>query len=131
MDINWILDNLKQKWEKLQKGFENITNFMTALDYIKQAKKIAVIWHDNIDWDSLWSVLAVKKWIENKFPDKEAIAYTNKKPSSVFDFLNPDINYWEDIKLDEDFDLFVILDSANLERLRDLYENNKEVLNWR
>lgn len=128
VDINSILGNIKETGKNIQKWFENITNFMTALDYIKSAKNIAVIWHDNIDWDSLWSVLAVKRWIENKFPDKDVKAFTNKKPSSVFDFLNPEINFWEDIKLSEDFDLFVILDSANLERLGGLYENNKDVL---
>jgi hypothetical protein len=37
--------------------------------------------------------LAVKRWIENKFPDKDVKAFTNKKPSSVFDFLNPEINF--------------------------------------
>jgi len=80
VDFGKVFDNIKEKGQKVQKWFNDITNFLTALDYIKQSKKIAVIWHDKIDWDSLWSVLAVQKWIRNKFEDKEVVSYTNKKP---------------------------------------------------
>ena len=44
------------------------------------------------------------------------------------DFLDYDIKFWEGLKIDEDIDIFIILDSANLERLWDLYENNKDLL---
>jgi len=46
----------------------------------------------------------------------------------VSDFLDYDIKFWEGLKIDEDIDIFIILDSANLERLWDLYENNKDLL---
>lgn len=126
MEIKNIFWNIKEKVEKVQKWFDDNTNFMMILEYIKSAKKIWVIWHDKIDGDSLWSTLAVSQWLKNKFKDKDIISYTNRKPSRVFDFLNYDINFWEDLKIDEDIDLLIICDSANLERLWDLYINNKE-----
>lgn len=126
VDINKFVWNLKEKWKKIHKWFDNITNYLTMFDYIKNAKNIWVIWHDNIDWDSLGSTLAIQEWITNKFPDKKIKAYTNWKPGAVFDFLEADISYWKDLKLDENIDLFIILDSADLSRLWELYENNKE-----
>ncbi len=128
MDIKNITWKLLEKWKNIKQWFEDITNYMLILDYIKNAKNISVIWHDKIDGDSLGSVLAVSKWLKNKFPDKQIISYTNRKPSSVFDFLNPEIQFGEDLKLDENTDLFIILDSANLDRLWNLYTNNKELI---
>lgn len=128
MDIKNITWKILEKWKNLKQWFEDMTNYMLILDYIKNAKNISVIWHDKIDGDSLGSVLAVSKWLKNKFPDKQIISYTNRKPSSVFDFLNSEIQFWENLILDENTDLFIILDSANLERLWDLYKNNKELI---
>ena len=128
MDIKNIKWKLLEKWKNIKQWFEDKTNYMLIFEYIKNAKNISVIWHDKIDGDSLGSVLAVSKWLKNKFPDKEVISYTNRKPSSVFDFLNPEIQFGENLKLNEDTDLFIILDSANLERLWDLYTNNKELI---
>ena len=127
MDFKNIFENIKEKWEKIQKWFNDITNFLTTLDYIKNGKKIALIGHDNIDGDSLGSVLAMQEWLKNKFPEKEIIAYTNKKPSSIFDFLNPEIQYGEWLVLPDDIDLIITLDAANLKRFWELYENNKEI----
>jgi len=126
MDLKNIFDNIKEKWAKIQQWFNDITNFLTTLDYIKNGKKIALIGHDNIDGDSLGSVLAMQEWLKNKFPEKEIVAYTNRKPSSIFDFLNPEIQYGEGLILPDDIDLVITLDSANLERFGKLYENNKE-----
>ena len=128
MDIKNITWKLLEKWKNIKQWFEDKTNYMLIFEYIKNAKNISVIWHDKIDGDSLGSVLAVSKWLKNKFPDKEVISYTNRKPSSVFDFLNPEIQFGENLKLNENTDLFIILDSANLERLWDLYTNNKELI---
>ena len=126
MDFKWVFNNIKEKWVKIQKWFNDVTNFLTTLDYIKNWKHIALIWHDNIDGDSLGSTLALQEWLKNKFPEKKVTAYTNKKPSSIFDFLNPEIQYWEGLILAEDIDLIITLDAANLERFWDLYTNNKE-----
>lgn len=126
MDINKIFWNVKESWKKIYKNFNSMTNYLTMFDYIKSAKNIAVIWHDNIDWDSLWSTLAMQQWLRNKFPDKKITAYTSSKPWEIFSFLNPEIRYWDGLILEENIDLFIILDSAKLERLWDLYENNKE-----
>lgn len=126
VDINKIIWGLKESWKKIYKNFGNITNYLTMFDYIKDAKNIACIGHDNIDWDSLGSTLAMQQWLKNKFPDKKIRAYTSSKPWAVFDFLEPDINYWPELILDENIDLIIVFDAANLERLWDLYKNNKE-----
>ena len=126
MDFKNVFENIKEKWVKLQKWFDNVTNFLTTLDYLKNWQHIALIGHDNIDWDSLGSVLAMKRWISKRFPEKKVYAYTNKKPSSIFDFLEPEIEYWEDLKIADEVDLIITLDSANLERFWEFYTNNKE-----
>ena len=122
MDFKKIIDKVSSVW----KSIAYKANYLSVIDWIADAKSIGIIWHDKIDWDSLWSVLAMQTWVKNKFPDKKVKAYTNRKYSSVFEFLNPEINYGENLKIDKDTDLLIILDSANLERLGDLYYNNKE-----
>jgi len=126
VDINKFVWNLKENWKKIYKNFGSMTDYLTMFDYIKNAKNIALIWHDNIDGDSLGSTLAMQQWLKNKFSDKKINVYTNSKPWAIFDFLKPDINYWDNLVLDDDIDLFIILDSANFWRLWNLYENNKE-----
>ena len=126
VDINKFVWNLKENWKKIYKKFDEKTTYYTLFEYIKNAKNIALIGHDNIDGDSLWSVLAMKQWLKNKFSDKKISAYTNSKPWAVFDFLNPEINYWENLILEDDIDLIMIFDAANIERLWNLYKNNKE-----
>jgi len=126
MDFKNILDKATKIWKDMVSDFSKKVDVLTMFDYIKQAKNIALIGHDKIDWDSLWSTMALKYWLENKFPEKKITAYTNRKYPSVFDFLKPDINYWENLKIDEDTDLIITLDAANLDRLGQLYENNKE-----
>jgi len=126
MDFKNVFENIKEKWVKLQKWFNDVTNFLTTLDYLKNWQHIALIGHDNIDWDSLGSVLAMKRWISKRFPEKKVYAYTNKKPSSIFDFLEPEIEYWENLKIADEVDLIITLDSANLERFWEFYTNNKE-----
>lgn len=128
MDFKNILGKITEKWEQIQKWFWNITNYYTSFDYIKAAKNIWIIWHDRIDWDSLGSVLAMEAWLKNKFTDKKITTYTSSKPSSDFDFLEVNINFAEDLKIDENTDLLILLDCANLERLWKLYENNKELI---
>ena len=126
VDINKIVWNLKENWKKIYKSFDDRTTYYTMFEYIKNATNISVIGHDNIDGDSLGSTLAIQQWLKNKFSDKKITAYTNSKPWAVFDFLKADIKYWDDLVFDDDIDLFIVLDAANVERLWDLYENNKE-----
>ena len=125
MDFKKVIDKVSNVW----KNIASKATFLSVIDRIVDAKSIWIIWHDKIDGDSLGSVLAMQRWIKNKFPDKKVKAYTNRKYPSVFDFLKPEINYGENLKIDEDTDLLIIMDSANLERLWDLYENNKKLIN--
>jgi len=122
MDFKSIVD----KVANVGKNIVSKANYLSVIDWIVDAKSIWIIGHDNIDWDSLGSVLAMQTWIKNKFPNKKVKAYTSSKYPSVFEFLKPEINYWEDLKIDEDTDLLIIMDSANLDRLGKLYENNKD-----
>jgi len=126
MDFKNILEKATKIWKEVIWDFSHKVDVLTAFDYIKQAKNIALVGHDKIDGDSLGSTLALKHWLENKFPDKKITAYTNRKYPKVFEFLNPDILYWEGLKLDEDTDLIITLDAANLNRLGEFYETNKE-----
>jgi len=122
MDFKKIVD----KVSNAGKNIASKANYLSVIDWIPSSKSIWIIWHDKIDGDSLGSVLAMQRWIKNKFPNKKVKAYTNRKYPSVFEFLNPEIEYWEGLKIDEDTDLLIVLDSANLDRLWDLYKNNKE-----
>ena len=122
MDFKKIIDKVSNVW----KNIASKANYLSVIDWLSGAKSIGVIWHDKIDGDSLGSVLAMQRWIKNNFPNKKVKAYTNRKYPSVFEFLNPEIEYWENLEIDEDTDLLIILDSANLERLGDLYKNNKK-----
>jgi len=126
MDFGKIIWTLKERWEKLNKNFQNKVNYLTFFDYVKNAKYIWLIGHDKIDWDSLWSILAMQRWIKSKFQEKKVKSYTNRKPSSVFDFLDYDINYWEKLIIDDDIDLLIIMDCADLQRIWQLYDNNKD-----
>jgi len=126
MDFKNIIDKAAKIGKEVVWDFSQKVDVLTMFDYIKQSKNIALVGHDKIDWDSFWSTMALKYWIENKFPDKKVTAYTNRKYPSVFEFLNPDILYGENLKLDENTDLIITLDSANLSRLWDFYENNKD-----
>ena len=126
MDLKNFLDKATKIWKDIVWDFSKKVDVLTMFDYIKQSKNIALVWHDKIDGDSLWSTMALKYWLENKFPEKKITAYTNRKYPAVFEFLNPEINFGENLKLDEDTDLIITLDAANLDRLGDFYKNNKD-----
>jgi len=126
MDLKKIISKITDTSKKVISKTDYLSNYLYLLDNISSAKNIGIIWHDKIDGDSLWSVLAMQQWIKNKFPNKEVKSYTNRKYSSVFEFLSPDILFWEDLKIHENTDLLIIMDSADLNRLWKLYENNKE-----
>ncbi len=119
--------NIFEKVTQVSKWFTNKVWYLSIMNKIKSAEIISIIWHDRIDWDSLWSVLAMQEWIRNKFPEKTVKSYTNRKYPSVFEFLEPDINYEEWVKIDENTDLIIVMDSANYDRLWELYNNNKEI----
>ncbi len=118
--------DLINKVKKLGKSVLDKASYLGLIDWIVDSKSIAIVGHDKIDWDSLGSVLAMQQWIKNKFPNKKIKAYTNRKYPAVFEFLQPEINYWENLKLEEDTDLIIVLDAANLERLGDFYKNNED-----
>lgn len=127
MNLNKIVWWVKEKWKNIYSSFDKITNYLTMFEYIKSAQKIWLLWHDYIDWDSLWSLLAMEKWIKNKFPEKEIIIYTNQKPWEVFDFLNLErLNFWEGLQLEKNIDLLIFFDCTDFTRLWKLYNNNKE-----
>jgi len=88
------------------------------LDQIKSAfeksDKIALFWHEVIDWDALWAILGLWKLLEKQW--KNISYFTPNKPSHVFDYLN----YWDCLKYDFDYwkyDLLVFLDFNQYSRI--------------
>jgi nanoRNase/pAp phosphatase (c-di-AMP/oligoRNAs hydrolase) len=89
---------------------------------IKSANKIALFWHTNIDWDSLWAMLWLGKLLEKQW--KKIKYFTPIKPGKVFNFLDwikkiktclpagrSDFDYWN-------YDLLIFLDFTWYSRIR-------------
>ena len=102
-------------------------NYNDIFEKIEESNSIAIFWHDRIDWDSLWSCLAMRQWWLNKYSDKIFDIFTSSQPSVVFDFLDDIkcINHGEIDLWDKKYDLTIILDSGNKEQLWDIVKNNK------
>ena len=99
---------------------------------LDEAHSIALFWHENIDWDALWSILGFWALLEKQW--KEVSYFTPHKPSHVFEFLN----LWDKIKYEFDYwkyDVLVFLDFNQYSRIpaftlwhEEYFDSNKKVI---
>ena len=81
---------------------------------IDEAHSFALFWHENIDWDALWSILGFWSLLEKQW--KKVSYFTPNEPSHVFKFLDAldkvktEFDYW-------DYDVIVFLDFNQYSRI--------------
>ena len=101
-------------------------------NWLEEAHSIALFWHENIDWDALWSILGFWALLEKQ--GKEVSYFTPHKPGHVFEFLNLgdklkyEFDYWK-------YDLLVFLDFNQYSRIpaftqwyEEYFDANKKVI---
>ena len=99
---------------------------------LDEAHSVALFWHENIDWDALWSILGFWALLEKLW--KKVSYFTPHKPSHVFEFLN----LWNKIKYEFDYwkyDVLVFLDFNQYSRIpaftlwhEEYFDSNKKVI---
>jgi len=52
---------------------------------LESSQKIAIFWHENIDWDCVWSMLWLWSLLEKQW--KKVSYFTPSQPSKIFNFL--------------------------------------------
>ncbi len=82
--------------------------------FIKNSQKIAIFWHTNPDWDTIWWSLAIWTLLKNIW--KEVHFFTPEKPSKTFNmikninFFSETFDYWK-------YDLIFFIDFSNYDRI--------------
>jgi phosphoesterase RecJ-like protein len=99
---------------------------------LDEAHSVALFWHENIDWDALWSILGFWALLEKLW--KKVSYFTPHKPSHAFEFLN----LWDKIKYEFDYwkyDVLVFLDFNQYSRIpaftlwhEEYFDSNKKVI---
>jgi phosphoesterase RecJ-like protein len=87
---------------------------------LESSNKIAIFWHENIDWDCIWSMLWLWTLLEKQW--KKVWYFTPSEPSKIFKFL-PDVkkiktnfDYWK-------YDLLIFTDFTWYGRISKFTEN--------
>jgi len=80
------------------------------------AKKVAITGHVNPDGDCIGSVLAIYNYISTVYPEIKLSAYLEEF-SDKFMFLKNSENIKQSVEEDEEFDLLICVDSADIQRL--------------
>lgn len=96
-------------------GQEKIDLFKKMID---ESQKILISAHVNPDGDALGSSLSLRRSLEKYGKDAKVI-----KISEVDDYLKflPELNSYEEVE-EEDFDLFIVLDCSEFDRIGDAYK---------
>ncbi len=91
---------------------------------IDSAKKIAVFWHQNIDGDALWSILACWTILERLW---KTVSYrTPDEPSKKFNFLQDISKVRTNFDFHPHYDLLIFLDSSDIpNRYNDYYKGHE------
>mgnify|MGYP000992013291 FL=1 len=95
------------------------------------AKKVAITGHVNPDGDCIGSVLAIYNYISTAYPEIKLSAYLEEF-SDKFMFLKNSENIRQSVEEDEEFDLLICVDSADIQRLgfsEVLLQKSKESIN--
>ena len=90
---------------------------------LESSNKIAIFWHENIDWDCIWSMLWLWTLLEKQW--KKVSYFTPSEPSKIFNFL-PDVRK---IKTHFDYgkyDLLIFTDFTWYSRISKFTENRQE-----
>lgn len=95
---------------------ENIKN------KLEQADKLAIFWHQSIDWDAIWSMFWL--WLQLEKLWKNVSYFTPDAPSNSFSFLpiwnlQTEFDYWK-------YDLIVFVDFSTynmIKKFTEWYEN--------
>ncbi len=95
------------------------------------AKKVTITGHVNPDGDCIGSVLAIYNYISTVYPEIKLSAYLEEF-SDKFMFLKNSENIKQSVEEDEEFDLLICVDSADIQRLgfsEVLLQKSKESIN--
>lgn len=95
------------------------------------AKKVAITGHVNPDGDCIGSVLAIYNYISTVYPEIKLSTYLEEF-SDKFMFLKNSENIRQSVEEDEEFDLLICVDSADIQRLgfsEVLLQKSKESIN--
>lgn len=95
------------------------------------AKKVAITGHVNPDGDCIGSVLAIYNYISTVYPEIKLSAYLEEF-SDKFMFLKNSEDIKQSVEEDEEFDLLICVDSADIQRLgfsEVLLQKSKESIN--
>lgn len=102
---------------------------MNNIDLIKQklenSQKIAIFWHQSIDWDAIWSMYWLWKQLEKH--KKDVYYFTPDLPSKIFDYLPI-----QDLQTEFDFwfyDLIIFTDFSTYDRIKKFTEWNEDYFN--
>lgn len=85
-------------------------------EIIEGAKNIALGGHIRPDGDCIGSCLGLYNYVKNNFPEKNITLYLQEIPKK-FCFLNRADEIVSTFDKDEEYDLFIVLDSSDVDRL--------------
>ncbi len=93
---------------------------------LEQAKKIAIFWHQSIDWDAIWSMFWL--WLQLEKLWKKVFYFTPDAPSAIFSFLpiqvlQTDFDYWN-------YDLIVFVDFSTYNMINKFSLWHEEYFDW-
>lgn len=92
---------------------------------LEKADSIAIFWHQNPDWDAIWSMYWLWRQLAKLW--KSISYFTPDQPSPLFDFL--DIS---DLKTEFDYanyDLLILVDMNHPIRMKRFYEGHENYFN--
>lgn len=89
-------------------------------ELIEKSDNIAILWHNNIDWDCIWASISFGSVLEKMW--KKVSYFTEKKPSEIFNFIkwtekfDIHFNWWN-------FDTIICIDFFDPEERFAWYKN--------
>lgn len=86
------------------------------MEQIIQAGRIAIGGHVRPDGDCIGSCLALQQYLKKKYPQKSVDVYL-EQPPSVFAYLKGFDEIRTEVPIEEEYDLFLALDSSSIDRL--------------
>lgn len=93
---------------------------------LEQAHKIAIFWHQSIDWDAIWSMFWL--WLQLEKLWKNISYFTPDAPNDTFLFLpiqnlQTEFDYWN-------YDIVVFVDFSTYNMIRKFSEWHEDYFDW-